>query len=64
MKTRFVGKVIMFEKTLEFKNVIILCYGRQKSIVLQQKILKAQVWAIVEANNFESCCISPCDELK
>jgi hypothetical protein len=28
----------MFEKTLEFKNAIILCYGRQKIVVLQQKV--------------------------
>ncbi len=39
----------MFKETLEFKNAIIPCYGRQKSIVLQQKILKAQMWVIVEA---------------
>jgi hypothetical protein len=33
MKTRFTSKVIIFEKALEFKNAIIFCYGRQKSIV-------------------------------
>jgi hypothetical protein len=43
MKTRFASKVIMFEETLEFNNVIIICYGKQKFVVLQQKILKAQV---------------------
>ncbi len=39
----------MFEETPEFKNAIILCYGNQKYVVLQQKISKAQVWVIVEA---------------
>jgi len=34
IKTRFTSKVIMFEKTLEFKQVIITCYGRQKTIAL------------------------------
>jgi hypothetical protein len=28
MKTRFVNKVFMFEEVLEFKEAIILCYGR------------------------------------
>jgi hypothetical protein len=27
VKTRFVSKVIMFKKTLEFKKTIVLCYG-------------------------------------
>jgi hypothetical protein len=27
VKTKFNNKVIMFEKTLEFKNGIIICYG-------------------------------------
>jgi hypothetical protein len=39
----------MFEETFEFKNSIILCYGKQKFVVLQQIVPKAQVWAIVEA---------------
>jgi hypothetical protein len=38
----------MFEKTLDFKNAKILCYGKQKSIGLKQIIRKAQVWAIAE----------------
>jgi len=37
----------MFEKTLEFKTTILLCYGKQKTLNLQQ-VLKAQVWAIVK----------------
>jgi len=28
MKTKFVGKVVMFKETLEFKNAIIFCYGK------------------------------------
>jgi hypothetical protein len=52
VKTKFDSKVIMFDETLEFKNAIILCYGRQKSIALQQRALKAQVWAIAEAITF------------
>jgi hypothetical protein len=28
MKTKFVNKITMFEKTLEFKQGILLCYGR------------------------------------
>jgi hypothetical protein len=62
----------MFEETLEFKNAIILCYGRQKSIALQQRVLNAQVWAIAKAitstlnlvisayvMNQTSCCQMP-----
>jgi hypothetical protein len=30
IKTRFVSKVIMLEETLEFKAIILLCYGKQK----------------------------------
>jgi len=28
MKTNFASKVIMFEKTLEIKQAILLCYGK------------------------------------
>jgi len=42
MKTKFENKVTMFEKTLEFKQGILLCYGRQKTLTLQQKVFKAQ----------------------
>jgi hypothetical protein len=34
IKTRFASKVIMFEKTLEFKTIILLCYGKQKTLSL------------------------------
>jgi hypothetical protein len=43
MKTTFASKVIMFEETLEFKQAILLCHGRQKKLTLQQKVHKAQV---------------------
>jgi len=32
IKTRFTSKVIMFEKTLEFKVAILLSYDKQKNI--------------------------------
>jgi hypothetical protein len=38
----------MFEETLKFKEAILLCYGQQKTIVLQQRVLKAKVRAIAE----------------
>jgi hypothetical protein len=38
----------MCEETLEFKQAIITCYGKQKIVTLQQKVLKAQMWAIVK----------------
>jgi hypothetical protein len=43
----------MFEEPLEFKQVIIIGYGKQKIVTLQQRVPKAQVWAIVET-------ITPC----
>ncbi len=52
MKTRFTNKVIMSEETFEFNNAIIICYCMHKCVVLQQKVHKAQVWAIVEAITF------------
>jgi hypothetical protein len=30
-KTKFANKVIMFGETLEFKQVILLCYGKDKT---------------------------------
>jgi len=38
----------MFEETLEFKNAIIICYGRHVFAALHQRVPKAQVWVIVE----------------
>jgi len=46
VKTIVASKVIMFEYILEFKEAILLCYGWQKTIVLQQKVPKVKVWAI------------------
>ncbi len=40
-KTRFANKTIMFEETLEFKQTILLYYGKQKSLTLQQIVFKA-----------------------
>ncbi len=40
-KIRFANKIIMFEETLEFKQTILLYYGRQKSLTLQQIVFKA-----------------------
>jgi hypothetical protein len=34
VKTKFSNKVIMFEKTLKFKQIIQLCYGRYKTLTL------------------------------
>jgi len=62
VKPRFTCKVIIFEKTLEFKQAIIACYERQKTIDLQQKVPKAQVWAIV-ATIISTCGNNSCYEL-
>jgi hypothetical protein len=40
---------LMFGDTLEFKQIILLCYERQKTLTSQLRVLKPQVWAIVEA---------------
>ncbi len=48
MKTKFTNKVIMFFLKFEFKNVKMFCHGRHKYVDLQQKVLKVEVWAIVE----------------
>ncbi len=48
MKTTFTNKVIMFFFNFEFKIVIIFCHGKYKYVDLQQKVLKVEVWAIVE----------------
>ncbi len=34
MKNKFTSKVIMFEKTLEIKQAILLCYGKHKILTL------------------------------
>jgi hypothetical protein len=35
VKTKFASKVILFQKTLEFKHTIALCYGRQWWLAFQ-----------------------------
>ncbi len=52
----------MFEEVLEFKQAILLCYGWQKTIVLQQKVPKVEVWAIAKNIHiyFEQNCL--CNE--
>jgi hypothetical protein len=34
VKSKFANKVIMFEKTFEFKQDSLLCYGKQKALTL------------------------------
>jgi hypothetical protein len=48
VKTKFAFKIIMFKETLEFKQIIITYYERQKTIVLQQIVPKAQVWVVAK----------------
>jgi hypothetical protein len=48
VKTRFVFQIILFQKTLEFKHAIVLCYGRQQSLALQGHVPSPQVWAIAQ----------------
>jgi hypothetical protein len=49
IKIRFASKVIMFKETLKFNQTISIYYGKQKIIASQQKVLKAQLWAIIKA---------------
>jgi hypothetical protein len=37
VKTIFVNKMIMFEKALDLKKAIVLCYGLSSTMFLQQK---------------------------
>ncbi len=48
IKTRFANKIIISKENLEFKQTTLFCYGRHNTLTLQQKILKAQVHAIIE----------------
>ncbi len=38
----------MFEEA--FENAIILCYEQQRTIALQHRVPKAEVWAIAETH--------------
>jgi len=49
MKTKFASKMIMFDKLLKFKEAIFLCYGQQRTLTLQQKVPKVEVWGIAKA---------------
>jgi hypothetical protein len=48
MKTKFASKMIMFDKLLKFKEAIFLCYGQQRTLTLQQKVSKVEVWRIAK----------------
>ncbi len=39
VKTRFASKVILFQETLEYRNAINLCYGKQEILELQDRVL-------------------------
>ncbi len=52
VKTKFDSKVTMLDETIEFKNAIIICYGKKKPIALQQIVPKAEVWVIAKAITF------------
>jgi hypothetical protein len=53
----------MFEKVLEFKKAILLCYGQQKNNCFKAKgFLKVEIWAIIKAftsilNRVVSICV-------
>jgi len=49
VKMKFVSWVIIFQETLEYRNVISICYGWQQIIHLSFKVLVLQTWAIVQA---------------
>ncbi len=46
MKTMFANKVIMFLKTLEYRDAINLCYGRQEVQKLQGRVPNAHTWVV------------------
>jgi hypothetical protein len=48
MKTCFASKVILFQETLEYANVINICYTWQSSS-LQVRVPSGLTWAIVQA---------------
>jgi len=48
VKIKFTSKIIIFQKTLEFKYVIALYYGKQQSLTLQGCVPSLQVWAITQ----------------
>jgi len=48
VKIHFVSKVVPFQKTIEFKHVIVICYGSQQSLALQSCVLNPQVWVVAQ----------------
>ncbi len=46
IKTKFANKVIMFQESLEYQNVINLYYRRQETHELQACVPNVQTWAI------------------
>jgi hypothetical protein len=49
VKTRFALQVLLFQKALEYQNVVSICYGQQHALHLSSKVLVGQTWAIVQA---------------
>ncbi len=64
MNTIFTSKVIMFEECLQFKDAIILCYGRQKTMALQQRNAKSSSVGCCWSNHIllKPYCINMCHE--
>jgi len=48
VKTCFASKVVLFQETIEFKHVIVLCYGSQQSLILQGHVPNPQVWVVAQ----------------
>ncbi len=48
VKTHFASKVVLFQETIEFKHVIVFCYGSQQSLALQGHVLNPQVWVVTQ----------------
>jgi hypothetical protein len=65
VKTKFVSCVIVFQETLEFRNKITLCYGRQLSLALESC---AKPLGLGRSSSccryFGSYCLVVCVELK
>jgi hypothetical protein len=50
MKTKFVNKVILFQETLKYQDVVNLCYGKQKMVeFVKLHIPNTHIWAICKA---------------
>lgn len=54
MKTMFVSQIILFEETLEFQNVISICYGWQQATHMSSKVHVFHTWVVTQtiANTF------------